>query len=167
MVDRVELRIREASEHDLHALEWEGEYIHFRRVYKEAMKEARRGRRVIFVAECGDDLVGQIFVNLHSTWRNAIRGSVTGYLHSFRVKPAFRNQGIGQRLIETAEACLIEHGFRRAVISVSKTNKRALRLYQNLGYEILGEDPGRWSFLDHRNKLRHVSEPAYILQKPL
>ncbi len=167
MVDSVELCIRHADERDLASLEWEGEYIRYRRVYKEAMSEARKGRRVILVAEVGKELVGQIFVNFHSTWRNTRPGILTGYLHSFRVKPQFRNQGIGRQLIETAERLLIEHGFGQVVISVAIENEGALRLYKKLGYAVLRKDPGRWSYLDHLNKVRHISEPAYILRKSL
>lgn len=167
MVERVEVHIRQATVQDLPALEWDGEYIHFRRVYQEAMKEAIKGRRVILVADCGGELIGQIFVNYHSTWRNSRPGQLTGYLHSFRVKSAYRNQGVGRSLIEAAESKLVEKGFQRVVISVGKRNTGALRLYQKLGYEIFREDPGRWSFLDHRNQIQHITEPAFILRKRL
>lgn len=167
MLEKVDLRIRQATESDLPALEWDGEYIHFRRVYREAMKEVKKGRRVIFVAETDHQHIGQIFVNLHSTWRNSITGLRTGYLHSFRVKPEYRNRGVGRRLILTAEDLLVERGFHRVVISVAKSNEGAMRLYQNLGYEIFRDDPGRWSFLDHNNQVQHISEPASILRKYL
>ena len=165
MVETVDLRIREATEADLPGMEWEGEYIHFRKVYRDAMKEAKQRRRVILVADVGNELVGQIFVNYYSTWRMAQPGLLTGYLHSFRVKPTYRNRGIGGYLIQTAE--LVERHFQRVVISVAKMNDAALRLYKNHGYAILREDPGRWSFLDHQNQVQHISEPAYILQKLL
>ena len=42
MLEKVDLRIRQATESDLPALEWDGEYIHFRRVYREAMKEVKK-----------------------------------------------------------------------------------------------------------------------------
>lgn len=167
MVEKVDLRVREATVLDLPALEWEGEYLHFRRVYREAMKEAQKGRRVILVAQLQDQLIGQIFVNYYSTWRNSQPGLQTGYLHSFRVKPDFRNQGVGRSLIQTAEAYLAGRHFQRVVISVAKNNGRALRFYQNLGYWIFMDDPGEWSFLDHRNKVQHISEPAFILHKTL
>jgi ribosomal protein S18 acetylase RimI-like enzyme len=167
MLEALELRIREATEDDLSAMEWEGEFIRFRRIYHDAMKEAKKGRRVILVAEVAEALVGQIFVNLHSTWRNIFFGQRTGYLHSFRVKPEFRNQGVGRRLIQKAESELKARGYRRAVISVAKTNHAALRLYRALGYEVFREDPGRWSFLDHENQVQHITEPAYILRKTL
>lgn len=167
MLEIAGLQIREATEFDLSALEWDGEYIHFRRVYQEAMKEVKKGRRVIFIAEADTEHIGQIFVNLFSTWRNAVLGLRTGYLHSFRVKPAYRNRGVGRMLIQTAENFLISRDFQRVVISVARNNYGALRLYQQLGYEIFCDDPGRWSFLNHLNQIQHVAEPALILQKSL
>jgi ribosomal protein S18 acetylase RimI-like enzyme len=167
MLEEVDLRIRKATELDLPALEWDGEYIQFRRIYQAAMKEAIKGRRVILVAETENRLIGQIFINFHSTWRNTVIGLRTGYLHSFRVKPEFRNRGVGQSLIQTAESLLIANGFRRVVISVAKNNEGALRLYQNLGYKIFREDPGQWSFMDHLNQIQHISEPAFILRRTL
>jgi hypothetical protein len=64
MLEIAGLQIREATEFDLSALEWDGEYVHFRRVYQEAMKEVKKGRRVIFIAEADTEHIGQIFVNL-------------------------------------------------------------------------------------------------------
>lgn len=166
-LDRLSLRIREASEEDLPALEWDGEFTRFRRLYKDAMREAKKGRRIILVAEIGNDVIGQLFVNFHSTWRNRFLGKRTGYLHSFRVKPAFRSRGIGRSLIATAESMLKQRGYNRSVISVAQSNEAALKLYQDLGYQVYRKDPGQWSFMDHRNQVHHISEPAFILQKNL
>jgi len=167
MLEALDVIIRNADERDLLALEWDGEYTRFRRLYREAMHEARKGKRAILVAEVGDLVVGQLFVNYHSTWRKSFFGQRTGYLHSFRVKPNFRNQGVGRNLIAQAESMLVQRGFNRAVISVAQTNEAALRLYQSLGYELFREDPGRWSFKDHHNQIHHIIEPAYVLRKSL
>lgn len=167
MLEKVDLRIRHATVLDLPALEWDGEYQHFRRLYREAMEGVRKGRRKIFVAETGDHVIGQIFVNFFSSWRNSIAGLRTGYLHSFRVKPEYRNRGIGRKLIRTAEEVLIENGFHLAVIAVAQRNDGALRLYQKLGYEIFRNDPGRWAYIDHNDQVQHISEPAFILRKSL
>jgi ribosomal protein S18 acetylase RimI-like enzyme len=167
MVDTLGVRIRTATESDLPALEWDGEYAHFRRVYRQAMREALRDRRLIYLAEAADEVVGQIFVHLHSTWKNSFHGARAGYLHSFRVKSGFRNQGIGSRLLATAEGALIERRYSRAVISVAKVNKRAQRLYLQHGYQVYTDDPGEWAYVDHRGRLKHISEPAFVMVKML
>jgi ribosomal protein S18 acetylase RimI-like enzyme len=167
MVETLGVRIRTAEETDLPALEWGGEYTHFRRVYRLAMREAQRDRRLIYLAETTGEIVGQIFVHLHSSWKTSFGGAKAGYLHSFRVKPAYRSQGIGSRLMDTAEVALRERGYNRAVISVAKVNRRAQQLYLQRGYSVYTEDPGEWAYMDHRGRLRRVSEPAYVMVKSI
>jgi ribosomal protein S18 acetylase RimI-like enzyme len=167
MVETLGVRIRIATESDLPALEWDGEYAHFRRVYRQAMREALRNRRLIYLAEATNGVVGQIFVHLHSTWKNSFGGSKAGYLHSFRVKPGYRNQGIGSRLLMTAEGALLERRYSRAVISVAKGNTRAQRLYLQHGYHVYTDDPGEWAYVDHRGRLKRISEPAFVMVKTL
>lgn len=167
MVETVGVRIRTARESDLPALEWDGEYTHFRRVYRQAMREAQRDRRLIYLAETTGEVVGQLFVHLHSIWKNSFGGAQAGYLHSFRVKPRFRSQGIGTRLLQTAEEALLERSYKRAVISVAKVNTRAQSLYHQHGYRIYTDDPGEWAFVDHRGILKRISEPAYVMVKTL
>lgn len=167
MVDLPRVIIREARESDLRALEWEGRYQHYRRLYRRALAEAKKGRRVLLVAEAEDRVVGQIFVQLASSRAEYADGDRSGYLYSFRVRPEFRNQGIGTQLLEAAEQELAQRGFSRAVIAVAKDNAAALRLYEGRGYTVFSEDPGRWSYVDHEGELRRVSEPAFVLEKQL
>lgn len=167
MVDRTRVVIREAQETDLKALEWEGRYQHYRRLYRRAMAEAKKGRRVLLVAEAGDRIVGQIFVQLSSGRAKYADGDQSGYLYAFRVRPEFRNQGIGTQLLEAAEEVLQARGFARAVIAVAKENEAALRLYEGKGYSVFAEDPGKWSYVDHEGELRRVSEPAFVMEKAL
>ncbi len=167
MVETVGVRIRTANESDLPALEWDGEYTHFRRVYRQAMRDAQRDRRLIYLAETSEEIVGQLFVHLYSSWKSSFGGAKAGYLHSFRVKPEFRGQGIGSRLLETAERALSARAYTRAVISVAKVNRRAQQLYLQRGYSVYSEDPGEWAYVDHRGRLKRVSEPAYVMVKTL
>jgi ribosomal protein S18 acetylase RimI-like enzyme len=167
MVERVRVLIRKAREQDLPALEWEGRYQHFRRLYRHALNEARRGRRALLVADVAGQIVGQIFIQFSSLRAELADGLHTGYLHAFRVRPNYRNQGIGTQLLQEAESTLRGRGFRRAVIAVARDNLAAQRLYQAMGYTRFAEDPGEWSYLDHEGKLRFVSEPAYMLEKTL
>jgi ribosomal protein S18 acetylase RimI-like enzyme len=165
LVERERILIREAREQDLPEMEWEGRYQHFRRLYRHALSEAKRGRRVLLVAEVKDQIVGQVFVQLTSSRAELADGSHSGYLYSFRVRPEFRNQGIGTQLLLEAEATLRGQGFERAVIAVARDNSRALRLYESKGYQRFAEDPGEWSYVDHEGRVRHVSEPAFMLEK--
>lgn len=165
MSDLPRIRIRTALDDDLPSLEWEGQYSHYRKAYQRAMKEAEAGRRVLMVAEVGGQVVGQLFIVLAGGHVEYADGVASGYLYAFRVRPSYRNQGIGTQLIREAERILLERGFVRAVIAVSKDNAKARRLYERLGYQVFSEDPGLWSFVDHQGRLRSVEEPAFLLQK--
>lgn len=167
MIDTSDVYIRRANEADLPALEWGGEYRRYRRIYQRAMEEARQGRRILFVAEANGEIVGQIFVQLSSSRSRRKGKSTIGYLQSFRIKPLFRNRGIGTRLIQQAEEILKERGFQRAVIAVAQDNLDARRLYERQGYSVFTQDPGEWSYIDDQGLLQYVSEPAYLMEKRL
>ncbi len=159
--------IRDAVEADLPALEWGGEYQHFRSVFRHAYVEAQAGRRWMLVADAGGQVVGQIFVQLSSSERRFADGSRRAYLYAFRVRPDFRGLGIGTELIRSAETRLAEHGFHEAVIAVSKDNPEARRLYERLGYQVFMEDAGEWSYLDDQLQRRQVVEACWVLEKQL
>ncbi|GMR10161.1 MAG: hypothetical protein BMS9Abin28_0982 [Anaerolineae bacterium] len=162
---RGSIKIRFASAADLKALEWEGEYAHYRRLFKRAIDEARHGRRILLLAEIREQVVGQIFVQLTTRATFSTKGASSGYLYAFRVKAPYRNRGVGGQLLQEAEVSLAVRGFRRSVISVSKRNFAARRLYARAGYTVFTEDPGEWSYIDHKGRLREVHEPALVMEK--
>ncbi len=165
MDEALSCRIREARESDLPALEWEGEYTHFRRLYRQALDEAKMGRRILLIVENEGEIVGQIFIHLKSKLNHHFAPDRTGYLYSFRVKPEYRFMGIGTSLLREAEEMLLDYGFSRAVISVVKDNVPARLLYEKLGYTIFTEDPGEWSYFDDLGVLKQVIEPSFVLGK--
>lgn len=166
-MDSVGVWIRPATEADLPAMEWDGAYRHFRRLYQAAFAEAKLGRRMILVAEHRGKVVGQIIMQFGSDLTCLQDGPATGFLYSFRVRPPNRNRGLGTRLILEAEAHLRRRAYRWAAIAAAKNNPRARALYERLGYAVVGEDPGVWSFVDDRGALQHVTEPADVLEKVL
>ena len=162
MVEAVDVVIRTGKDPDLLGMEWEGEYRRFRRLYKMAMDEARAGRRIVLVAEVAGRIIGQIIVQL-----NRADSAGTGYIYAFRVRPEWRNRGIGTRLIQVAESVLVRRRFRRALIAVARDNPGARRLYERMGYSLFAEDAGEWSFIDDRGHLQRVVEPSWLLEKYL
>ncbi len=70
-------------------------------------------------------------------------------------------------MMRTVEEDLAEQDFSWVTLNVAKDNPRALRLYKQLGYEIVGTDPGIWSYIDHLGFRREVIEPAWRMQKRL
>lgn len=161
------VRIRRVKKSDLPALEWEGQFTHFRKVYEHAFKEAERGDRVLLVAEANDKLIGQIFIHLNAINLGTKLSVPTAYLHSFRVRSEYRNLGVGSKLLSHAEKLMRQMGIQLAVIAVSKSNPRALGLYEKWGFSVFREDSGQWSYLDHLGRLQEVHDPSYLLQKDI
>jgi ribosomal protein S18 acetylase RimI-like enzyme len=159
---------RHAQETDLRAIEWEGDYKEFRNVYADVYRRSERGLAVMWLAELpGWGLVGQVFAQLKTNDRKTANGKTRAYVHSFRVRPSWRGHGLGTRLMEVVEADLSSRGFREVTLNVGDDNEGALRLYQRLGYRIIKRIPGRWSYYDPNNVLKHVSEPGYRMMKTI
>jgi hypothetical protein len=92
MVEAIGFVIRTGVMADLPSLEWEGEYLRYRAVYRAALEAAERGERALLVAEVDGKVVGQIFIHFVSPW--PIPGSLApaGYLYAFRVRPEHRGR---------------------------------------------------------------------------
>jgi ribosomal protein S18 acetylase RimI-like enzyme len=160
--------IRQADRDDLIDLEWEGEYAHFRRLYADAYHLVEKGSAIIWIAEADDSgLIGQCFVSLKGNRPELADGMIRAYVYGFRVRPEYRNQGIGSRIMHTLEEDLWKRGFRQVTLNVGKDNHDACRFYYRLGYSIIGDDPGRWSYIDDKGKRRNMHEPAWRMLKEL
>jgi ribosomal protein S18 acetylase RimI-like enzyme len=158
--------IRPLREGDLPALEWDGEYKHFRRMYADIYQSSRKGRSVLWVAELeGSGIIGQIFVQLASARQELADGVEHAYIFSFRIKPAYRGYGIGTSMLRVVEADLARRKFRRVTLNVGQDNLDARRLYESLGYQVRGYDPGKWNYLDDQGVQREVHEPAWQMEK--
>ncbi len=161
------ITLRIATKADLPKLEWYGQYKHYRHLFRRTFYEQRQGRRLILIADSNNFPIGTLFIQLQSTRNQAPDGSFPAYFYSFRVMEMFRGQGIGTRLIEEAEAIVQGHGSQWVRIAVAKDNPKARQLYERLNYRIFTEDPGNWSYLDHKGRICYVSEPCWLLEKKL
>jgi ribosomal protein S18 acetylase RimI-like enzyme len=160
--------IRLANKDDLADLEWEGEYTHFRQLYADTYLMAEQGAALIWIAENnGTGLVGQCFVSLRRNHPDLAEGERRAYIYGFRVKPKFRNQGVGTHIMQTIEDDLSKRGFQRVTLNVGKDNLAARRFYERLGYRVIGSDPGYWSYIDDRGKRIDMHEPAWRMIKDL
>mgnify|MGYP000876415664 CR=1 FL=1 len=160
--------IRPVLERDLYSLEWEGTYQKYRRMYARLFKESQEQKVLMWLIEIPlQEIIGQVFVMLNSGERDAADGFTRAYIFAFRVKPQWRNRGIGSHLMTYVEKDLYEKGFRFATLNVAKENPDARRLYERLGYKVIGSKPGVWSFQDDNGKTQHVNEPAWRMMKKL
>lgn len=161
------LLIRPLTAADLPQLEWDGEYTHQRPVFQRVFADVERGTRLVLGAIIGEQVVGQVFVQLRSSEIEFAHEGRRGYLYSLRVRPEWRGQGIGSQLIAAAEAELLARGYSEAAISTAKDNASARRLYERLGYHVFKDDPGEWWFTDINGQLQHVQEPCWVMEKML
>jgi ribosomal protein S18 acetylase RimI-like enzyme len=164
-----DLTIRQVREEDLPALEWEGEYQKYRRMFASLYKESLSQKTLLWVIALpeGGELIGQAFVMLKSSELEAADGRNRAYIFAFRVKPAWRNRGVGAYLMRFIESDLRARGFRFVTLNVAKDNDGALRLYKRLGYKVIGARPGDWTYRDHEGRLQHVHEPSWRMIKAL
>lgn len=84
------------------------------------------------------------------------RGSHIGTA-SFMVSPSARGRGVGRRLAEHVVAWHRDHGFAGIQFNaVVETNTSAVRLWQDLGFEIIGTVPGAFDSATHGRVGLHV-----------
>lgn len=162
------LRFRHVTREDLKALEWGGEYIHYRRIFLDAYYAAQRGDAVLWIADIPQEgIIGQVFISLNSTRQDLADGRERAYLYGFRVRPAYRNRGVGTHILQLIESDLTQRGFRILTLNVGQDNLSALRFYKRMGFRIVHSDPGRWSYIDHNGRRHSVNEPAWRMEKEL
>jgi ribosomal protein S18 acetylase RimI-like enzyme len=163
-----EVVVRTVSQTDLPALEWGGEYSHYRLLYQDAYQGVLRGEAIMWVAELESaGIVGQLFVQLLAKRGELADGYKRAYLYGFRVKPIYRKQGIGSRMLNIVEADLSKRGFHWISLNVGKDNSLARRLYEKHGYRVVTSEQGRWTYIDDRGRRRQVNEPAWRMEKEI
>lgn len=158
--------IRQVIKRDLPALEWEGEFSHFRHLFAEAYRLQELGDVLMWVVDLPDiGIIGQLFIQLYGP--NQIQTSKIkyAYIYGFRIRPDYRGIGIGSRLLKTIESDLIQRDFKRISLNVARDNEAARRLYEREGYRVVAPEPGIWSYLDEKGHRRFVNEPAWRMEK--
>ena len=86
------------------------------------------GRKVIFVCDTGQELVGFIRVALMDLWLSP------GQVESLYVREDQRGQGVGQVLMARALGWCAAHGAEEVGLHVSASNAGAARFYERLGF---------------------------------
>jgi ribosomal protein S18 acetylase RimI-like enzyme len=162
------VKIRLVDRQDLSALEWDGEYTHFRRLYREIYQSTALGKALMWVADLpGAGVIGQLFIQFDSSRKELADGNLRAYLYGFRIKPAYRGEGVGSRLLQTAESDLVRRRLLFATLNVGRHNLDARRFYERHGYRVVADEAGRWSFLDDQDQRHEVYEPAWRMEKRL
>ena len=161
-INFTQLKIRPVKKEDLQALEWDGEYKKYRRMYADIFYSTLVDKTLMWVIETEQgEIIGQAFVMLKSGESDAADGEKRAYFFGFRIRDAWRNRGIGSYLMRFVEGDLSRRGFHTITLNVAKDNVDALRLYQRLGYKIVGSHAGKWSYIDDQGVIQHVNEPSW------
>jgi ribosomal protein S18 acetylase RimI-like enzyme len=105
-------------------------WITLKRDYRTALRIITDPTREVYLAWQVNEIAGFTIL--------LMQGALVGYIQSVCVAPAWRNQGIGSKLIRYAEKRILRDA-PNIFIMVSDFNPAALRLYQRLGFEIIGE----------------------------
>lgn len=105
-------------------------WITLRRGYEACLRVVLDERRERHVAWAGDEVAGFVVLNL--------QGAFVGYVQTVCVAPGLRGRGVGTELLRFSE----ERIFRdhpNVFICVSDFNPGARRLYERVGYRLVGE----------------------------
>jgi ribosomal protein S18 acetylase RimI-like enzyme len=132
--------IRPCTQADLPKLEWFGEYAGHRTIFAEVFASQQAGEALMLVAELNQFPVGQIWIDFAS-----LKAKSIAVLWALRVLEPLQRLGIGRRLITVAEEQARGRGFAQAAIGVEKSNDGARRLYEQLGYKVVGDHKERWT----------------------
>ena len=86
------------------------------------------------------------------------QGSLTCNIETIDVDPAFKNRGIGLKLLKAAEIDMKQRGMRWSQLEVSEGNEAALKLYKKAGYTFKERIEGYYKFEHNgtRNAIRMV-----------
>lgn len=157
---RLGVTIRAAVAADLDDLEWYGHQRHLLPHVAAVLERRERGEAELLVAVANGFPVGRIGVDFTRRPGKAL-------LWSFAVIPNLRGLGVGTALIRAAETVAADSGLTTVEIDVGKDNPRAQALYERLGYEVVGEEQGRWSYVDERGETVVVHDDDWVLRKQL
>jgi ribosomal protein S18 acetylase RimI-like enzyme len=154
--------IRTCTAEDLPKLEWFGMFAAHREIIHAAYESQEQGENFMLVADVHGWAVGQLWIDLAKK-----REDSTGILWALRVFPFLQNLRIGTRLIKAGEQFLRGQGFGCAEIGAEKDDPAARRLYERLGYRLVGSERSEYSYTGPDGAPVHVPVDEWILHKRL
>jgi GNAT superfamily N-acetyltransferase len=136
--------VRLVDETDIRLLEWHGG-PDLRSFYDKLWEGHQTGELTVLIADVNQYPVGQIVIH----WSGKPAHSEFPDQQSLRVHPAFRGFGLGTCLIKASERLVAAQGYSHVGLSVGVENHKARRLYERLGYSVIGtEYEDVWSYTD-------------------
>jgi len=105
-------------------------WITLGRSFETSLAIVRDPTREVYVARSEDSVAGFLIL--------CLTGAFVGYIQTICVDPRYRGQGLGSKLVEFAEERILRVS-PNVFMCVSSFNDGARRLYQRLGYSVVGE----------------------------
>jgi ribosomal-protein-alanine N-acetyltransferase len=105
-------------------------WITLRRDYEASVATLSVPTKEVYLAMIEEQIAGFAILNM--------QGGFIGYVQTLCVAPDWRNKGVGSELMSFVERRIFKET-PNVFICVSSFNPKALKLYQRLGYEEIGE----------------------------
>lgn len=100
------------------------------RSYEASLRMVQDAGREVYVARDDDGVAGFLIL--------CMTGAFVGYIQTVLVHPDRRGHGLGSALLEFAEQRILQES-PNIFMCVSSFNEGARRLYERLGYRVVGE----------------------------
>jgi ribosomal protein S18 acetylase RimI-like enzyme len=100
------------------------------RSYESSLAIVADPTRETYVARDGGQLLGFLII--------CMTGAFVGYIQTICIHPQHRGRGLGSRMVEFAERRILSE-VPNVFMCVSSFNHAARRLYERLGYQVVGE----------------------------
>ncbi len=100
------------------------------RSYQASLSIVQDPSREVYIARDENGVAGFLIL--------CMLGAFVGYIQTIAIQPDRRGQGLGSRLIDFAERRILAES-PNVFMCVSSFNHDARRLYQRLGYHVVGE----------------------------
>jgi [ribosomal protein S18]-alanine N-acetyltransferase len=105
-------------------------WITLGRSFETSLRMIQDPSREVYLVRDKGEIVGFVIL--------CLTGAFVGYIQTICIHPNRRGQGLGSRLVQFAEQRILKE-FPNVFMCVSSFNRDAQRLYQRLGYEVVGE----------------------------
>ncbi|MFL5402441.1 MAG: GNAT family N-acetyltransferase [Gemmatimonadales bacterium] len=105
-------------------------WVTLERSYEASLQILKDPTREVYVARDGSGLAGFLIL--------CMSGALVGYIQTILVHPDRRGEGLGSKLVEFAEERILRVS-PNIFMCVSSFNHGARRLYERLGYRVVGE----------------------------
>jgi ribosomal protein S18 acetylase RimI-like enzyme len=139
-------------------------------VHASHFRAQERGDTTFLIAWSDSTVLGTGVVR----WSDLLGYQLSGLLPGcpeichLQVRPEYRGEGVGSRLIAAAEDLVRSRGITKVGVVVGVDNPRAAALYQRLGFVSTGQTiVGEYDWQDDEGRIHHEVETNAVLVKDL